>query len=108
MRNKAILHLDLDTFFVSVERLINSELQNKPLLVGGLGDRGVVAACSYETRKFGVHSGMPMKTAKYLCPRVTVMKAEKSPVRHYFFKPAHKDFDLPGFAYSSLVDAYNR
>ena len=83
MRNKAILHLDLDTFFVSVERLINSELQNKPLLVGGLGDRGVVAACSYETRKFGVHSGMPMKTARYLCPQATVIKGNASTYTRY-------------------------
>lgn len=74
MNYKSILHLDLDTFFVSVERLINSELQNKPLLVGGLGDRGVVAACSYETRKFGIHSGMSMKLARQLCPQATVIK----------------------------------
>ncbi len=72
--NKTILHLDLDTFFVSVERLINSELQNKPLLVGGIGDRGVVAACSYETRGFGVHSGMPMRMAKELCPEAVVIR----------------------------------
>lgn len=71
---KTILHLDLDTFFVSVERLINSELQNKPLLVGGTSDRGVVAACSYETRGFGVHSGMPMKMARELCPEAIVIR----------------------------------
>ena len=71
---KTILHLDLDTFFVSVERLINSELQNKPLLVGGTSDRGVVAACSYETRGFGIHSGMPMKMARELCPEAIVIR----------------------------------
>lgn len=71
---KTILHLDLDTFFVSVERLINSELRNKPLLVGGTSDRGVVAACSYETRGFGVHSGMPMKMARELCPEAVVIR----------------------------------
>ncbi|WP_282055463.1 DNA polymerase Y family protein [Maribacter luteus] len=71
---KTILHLDLDTFFVSVERLLNSELQNRPLLVGGTSDRGVVAACSYETRGFGVHSGMPMKMAKELCPEAVVIR----------------------------------
>lgn len=71
---KTILHLDLDTFFVSVERLINRELRNKPLLVGGTSDRGVVAACSYETRGFGVHSGMPMKMARELCPEAIVIK----------------------------------
>lgn len=78
MKSKSILHLDLDTFFVSVERLLNSELQNKPLLVGGTGDRGVVAACSYETRKFGVHSGMAMKVARHLCPEATVIKGNAS------------------------------
>ncbi|MFY9242448.1 MAG: DNA polymerase IV [Polaribacter sp.] len=71
---KHILHLDLDTFFVSCERLIDSRLQKKPLLVGGTGDRGVVAACSYETRKFGVHSGMSMKIAKGLCPEAIIIK----------------------------------
>lgn len=74
MKNKSILHLDLDTFFVSVERLLDSRLQYKPLIVGGLGDRGVVAACSYETRKFGVHSGMAMKVARQLCPAAAVIK----------------------------------
>ncbi len=72
--NKTILHLDLDTFFVSVERLLNRELRNKPLLVGGITDRGVVAACSYETRGYGIHSGMPMKMAKELCPEAKVIK----------------------------------
>lgn len=72
--NKAILHLDLDTFFVSVERLQHPELQGRPVLVGGLGERGVVAACSYETRKFGIHSGMAMKIARRLCPQATVIK----------------------------------
>lgn len=74
MMNKTILHLDLDTFFVSVERMLNSELMGKPLLVGGITDRGVVAACSYETRGFGVHSGMPMKMARELCPEARVIK----------------------------------
>ncbi|MDF0708610.1 DNA polymerase IV [Flagellimonas okinawensis] len=69
-----ILHLDLDTFFVSCERLLDSRLMKRPLLVGGLGDRGVVAACSYETRRFGVHSGMSMKVARRLCPEATVIK----------------------------------
>jgi DNA polymerase-4 len=72
--SKTILHLDLDTFYVSVERLINTELKNRPLLVGGTSDRGVVAACSYETRAFGVHSGMPMKMAKELCPEAVIIR----------------------------------
>lgn len=72
--NKHILHLDLDTFFVSCERLIDSRLQKIPLLVGGTGDRGVVAACSYETRAFGIHSGMSMKIARKLCPEAAVIR----------------------------------
>ncbi|MEB8346593.1 DNA polymerase IV [Flavobacteriaceae bacterium KMM 6898] len=72
--DKTILHLDLDTFFVSVERLQDSRLKHRPLLVGGTSDRGVVAACSYETRGFGVHSGMPMKMAKQLCPEAVIIK----------------------------------
>ena len=83
MNTTAILHLDLDTFFVSVERLINTELMHRPLLVGGLGDRGVVAACSYETRKFGVHSGMSMKVARNLCPEATVIKGNASTYTKY-------------------------
>lgn len=73
---RTILHLDLDTFFVSVERLIDSRLSNKPLIVGGTGDRGVVSACSYETRSFGVQSGMPMKMARQLCPEAIVIRGE--------------------------------
>jgi len=65
--NRTIVHLDLDTFFVSVERLINSSLIGKPVIIGGMSDRGVVASCSYEARKFGVHSAMPMRMAKQLC-----------------------------------------
>ncbi|AYN69247.1 DNA polymerase IV [Euzebyella marina] len=71
---KTILHLDLDTFFVSVERKHDSRLKGKPILVGGISDRGVVAACSYETRGYGVHSGMPMKMAKELCPEAITIK----------------------------------
>ncbi len=66
--NRQIVHFDLDTFFVSVERLKNRELKERPLIIAGSGSRSVVASCSYETRKFGVHSGMPAKMAKNLCP----------------------------------------
>ncbi|WP_148783178.1 DNA polymerase IV [Aquimarina intermedia] len=80
---RTILHLDLDTFYVSVERLMNSSLQHKPLLVGGVSDRGVVAACSYETRTFGVHSGMPMKIAKELCPEAVIIKGNAGTYSKY-------------------------
>jgi DNA polymerase-4 len=59
--------MDLDTFFVSVERLMNSHLQGKPVIIGGMSDRGVVSSCSYEARSYGVHSAMPMKMARQLC-----------------------------------------
>ncbi len=68
MDHRSILHLDLDTFFVSCERLLDSRLIGKPILIGGITDRGVVASCSYEARVFGIHSAMPMKMAKQLCP----------------------------------------
>ena len=73
---RIISHLDLDTFFVSVECLKNSSLKGKPLLVGGKSDRAVVAACSYEARKFGVHSAMAMKLARRLCPHATIIQGD--------------------------------
>ena len=60
--------MDQDTFFVSVERRKNSALEGMPVIIGGTGDRGVVASCSYEARKFGVHAAMPARTARLLCP----------------------------------------
>lgn len=74
--HRHINHLDLDTFFVSVERLHNPKLIGKPVLVGGSGDRGVVASCSYEARKFGIHSAMPMWQAKRLCPEAKIVKGD--------------------------------
>lgn len=73
--SRNILHLDLDAFFVSVECLKNSKFIGQPLIVGG-GERGVVAACSYEARKFGVHSAMPIKRAKYLCPHAIIISGD--------------------------------
>jgi DNA polymerase-4 len=73
---RTIVHLDLDTFFVSAERLINNSLKNKPVIIGGMGDRGVVASCSYEARSFGVHSAMPVKTARLLCPDAVFIRGD--------------------------------
>lgn len=78
MPQRTILHLDLDTFFVSVERLMDSRLQGKPILIGGTGERGVVASCSYETRRFGVHSGMPMRQARQMCPEALVIRGNSA------------------------------
>lgn len=77
-----IAHFDLDSFFVSVETLHNPTLKGKPVLVGG-NERGVVAACSYEARKFGIHSAMPMKRALQLCPQAIVTSASRHQYSHY-------------------------
>jgi DNA polymerase-4 len=71
-----IVHLDLDSFFVSVERLRNNKLKGKPVIIGGLSDRGVVASCSYEARRFGVHSAMPMRMARQLCGDAVVIRGD--------------------------------
>lgn len=76
MFQKSILHLDLDAFFVAVECLQNSKLKGKPILIGGTSGRGVVASCSYEARKFGIRSAMPMKMALKLCPDAIVLKGD--------------------------------
>lgn len=77
-----IAHFDLDSFFVSVEIINNPSLKGKPVLVGGY-ERGVVAACSYEARKYGIHSAMPMKKALQLCPHAIVTNSSRSDYSKY-------------------------
>ena len=78
-----IAHFDLDSFFVSVEVLNNPELKDKPVIVGGSRERGVVAACSYAARKFGVHSAMPMKKALQLCPQAILVRGSRGDYSRY-------------------------
>ena len=78
-----IVHMDLETFFVSCERLLDSRLNGKPILIGGTSDRGVVASCSYEARRFGIHSAMPMKMAKERCPEAIVIKGNSATYSRY-------------------------
>jgi DNA polymerase IV len=80
---RSIVHLDLDTFFVSVARLDHPELRGKPVLIGGSSGRGVVASCSYEARHFGIHSAMPMKFARQLCPEAIVLHGDFERYTHY-------------------------
>ncbi|MDA3615612.1 DNA polymerase IV [Polluticaenibacter yanchengensis] len=80
---RTIVHCDLDTFFVSVERLLNSSLVGKPVLIGGSSDRGVVASCSYEARRFGVHAAMPMRLARQLCPEAVLVRGDHDQYSKY-------------------------
>jgi DNA polymerase-4 len=80
---RQIVHMDLDSFFVSVERLLNPELNARPVLVGGSSDRGVVASCSYEARAYGVHSAMPMRTARLLCPDAVIVRGDHEQYSNY-------------------------
>ena len=78
-----IAHLDLDSFFVSVEVLNDPTLKGKPVIVGGSKDRGVVTTCSYEARKFGVRSAMPMKQAMKLCPQAILVRGTRGEYSRY-------------------------
>jgi DNA polymerase-4 len=104
---RVISHLDLDTFFVSVECLKNATLKGKPLLIGGKSDRGVVAACSYEARKFGVHSAMAMKLARRLCPHAIIMQSDFEEYSKYstLVTDIIKD-QVPSFEKASIDEFY--
>jgi DNA polymerase-4 len=81
----------MDTFYVSCERIINPKFNNLPLIIGG-GDRGVVASCSYEARKFGVSSGMPMRRALMVCPQATVIRGDME----YYLRKSHEVTQILG------------
>ncbi len=76
--NRSIVHIDLDSFFVSCERRADSRLNGRPVIIGGTSSRGVVASCSYEARAFGVHAAMPMRTARQLCPEAILLNGNAS------------------------------
>src|SRR5690349_13054214 len=105
--DRNIIHFDLDAFFVAVECQRNAKLKGKPLIIGGSSRRGVVAACSYETRKFGVHSAMPMYLALQLCPDATVISGDMEA----YSKESHVVTDIiaeaaPMFEKASIDEFY--
>ena len=102
-----IAHLDLDAFFISVECLKNPALKGKPLLIGGSSDRGVVAACSYEARRFGIHSAMPMKVAKRLCPEAQLIRGDMESYSKYSHLVTNIiSSEVPLFENSSIDEFY--
>ena len=107
LNNRHIAHLDLDSFFVSVEQLRNPKLKGKPVLIGGTGDRGVVASCSYEARKFGIHSAMPMKVARRLCSHAIIIRGDMEQYSKYsgLVTEIIKD-TVPLFEKSSIDEFY--
>ena len=105
--DRNIIHFDLDAFFVAVECQRNPKLKGRPLIIGGSSRRGVVAACSYETRKFGVHSAMPMYLALQLCPDATVISGDMEA----YSKESHAVTDIiaeaaPMFEKASVDEFY--
>ena len=97
---RKIIHIDMDAFFASVEQLDNPELKNKPLAVGGGSKRGVVAAASYEARKFGVRSAISSEVARRLCPELIFVKPRFARYKE-ISKVVHSIF----FSYTDLVEA---
>jgi DNA polymerase IV len=107
MHNHSIAHMDLDSFFVSVERLKNSSLLNKPVIIGGGSQRGVVASCSYEARAFGVHSAMPTRLARQLCPQAILIRGDMEDYSRYssLVTDVIKD-NVPLYEKSSIDEFY--
>ncbi len=107
LASRSIVHLDLDSFFVSVERLMNTALEGRPVLVGGTSSRGVVASCSYEARKFGVHSGMPMRMAQRLCPDAVLIRGDSG--RYSYYSRMVTEIireEVPSFEKTSIDEFY--
>lgn len=96
---RKIIHVDMDAFYASVEQLDNPDLQGKPLAVGGMGNRGVVAAASYEARKFGVHSAMSSRVARELCPNLIFV-----PTRFGRYREISNKIRSIFFEYTDLVE----
>ncbi|MGE5597395.1 MAG: Y-family DNA polymerase, partial [Hyphomicrobiales bacterium] len=95
-----VLHVDLDAFFVSMELLRHPELRGLPVVVaGGLGPRGVVSTCSYEARKFGVRSAMPVARARQLCPQAVYLPSDFA-----YYAPASKQFHAILRDYTPIVE----
>ena len=105
--NRAILHMDLDTFFVECERRENPHLENRPVLVGGTGSRGIVSACSYEARRYGIHSGMSMPMARKMCPQAVAIKGNSMVYTKYsrLVTDIIRD-EVPLFEKSSIDEFY--
>lgn len=107
MFNRAVLHLDLDAFFASVECLQNSAFRDRPLIVGGGHQRGVVMSCSYEARRFGVRSAMPMSLARRLCPDAVVVRGDMEAYsRHSRLVTEVIADQSPGFEKASIDEFY--
>lgn len=107
MNTRSVIHFDLDAFFVGVECKLNPALEGRPLIIGGSSRRGVVAACSYEARKFGVHSAMPMYLALQLCPDAKVISGDMEA----YSKHSHLVTEIiadsaPAFEKSSIDEFY--
>ncbi len=105
--HRNIAHFDLDSFFVSVECLKNSKLKGRPIAVGGQSDRGVIASCSYEARKFGVKNAMPVRVAKRLCPELFIVRGDMESYSKYSRLVTNIVADqVPLFEKSSIDEFY--